>query len=427
MAIRGATTCGWAAAAAMACRLPPDRYQVVVIADGTTGDGLGDFGPVMALPPMAAAFHEGLGLDVAGLVRASGGVTAAGTALSGWRADGADSFLPYGETGEPLEGVTFRQLAARWRAAGRSIRLVDYAPAALAAQAGREIGPALPRAFYLPGRAYAGALRAVALAHGATEAERLPADPLLVLDASGDDGSAEDWTGWHDLLPCDRLRTQVEPAAAVTYAHVAAAADGWDGIWPLAQQGVRLSVRQGGPGQPFRQGRRGVAWTGNRIRLGAAYCVLEPMHPLGLALLIRQLARLLLLFPATAEAPAAAAEFNRWSAQEADRARDVVAAHYLAAGRRGRWWAARRTVTPPAPLAHKLQLFAARGRLPMDDGEPWEEEDWAAMLDAIGMEPRGHDALADRLSLAEVEAHLHAVRARTVAAVRAMPPLGAHT
>ena len=131
VAVLGANLCGWIAAAALARRLPRESYRVVVIDDGTGGDGLGDFAPVIAVPPALAGFHADLGLDAATLVRTTGGGHALGVAFGGWRADGAAAFLSYGETGAPLEGIAFHQLAGRLRAAlpGATLILITHKPA----------------------------------------------------------------------------------------------------------------------------------------------------------------------------------------------------------------------------------------------------------------------------------------------------------
>ena len=109
VAVLGANLCGWIAAAALARRLPRESYRVVVIDDGTGGDGLGDFAPVIAVPPALAGFHADLGLDAATLVRMTGGGHALGVAFGGWRADGAAAFLSYGDTLERRTGLAIGQ------------------------------------------------------------------------------------------------------------------------------------------------------------------------------------------------------------------------------------------------------------------------------------------------------------------------------
>ena len=437
IAIVGATTCGWLTAAALARRLPRADYRIVVVDDGSGGDGLGDFAPVIAVPPTLAAFHADLGLDEAAI--AAGGGYALGVALAGWRGDGAAAFLSYGETGAPLEGVAFHQLAGRLRAAGRPVRLADYSVAALAAQAGR-FGP-MAHAVHVDTAHYTGLLRGVALRGGVTSARLgsvrtdagivtlLLADggsiePLLALDCSGAAATiaAAPFESWAEWLPCDRTQVEVvRTNSTPPYSQVEALDDGWVATWPLDGAEARLACRVGGAGRAFQQGRR-TAWTGNCIALGAAACVLEPLHPTALTLLLRSIARLIQLWPADRHAVVEAAAFNRATAGEQLRARDFLIGQYAAAGRPGAFWDARRAATLPEPLAAKLELFAARGRVPMFDDEPFEEEDWAAMFDAVGLVPRRHDALADLLPVATIERHFADHRARIIEAVRAMPP-----
>lgn len=454
VAVLGANLCGWIAAAALARRLPRSGYRVLAIDAGAPGDGLGDFAPVIAVPPTLAAFHADIGLDDAALVAAGGGY-ALGIGFAGWRGDGAAAFLGYGETGAPLEGVAFRQLAGRLRAAGTSVRLADYSLAALAAQAGR-FAPSAPiaHALHLDVERYTEAMRAAAFRAGAetataplrdlrigdqgiveelTLADGKRVEPLLVLDCSGAaaiaasriDPGFEDWSDW---LPCDHALAEIVPAdgAPPPYSQVEALDAGWSASWPIEGSDARLACRQGGNGRVFRNGRRAAAWRGNCVALGAAACVLEPLHPTALTLLLRSLARLIQLWPAARNAPVSAAAFNRAAAGEQARARDFLVGQYAAAGRAGAFWDARRAAALPEPLAAKRDLFAARGRLPMFDDEPFEEEDWAAMFDAMGLVPRRHDALADLLSIAAIERHLAEHRTRIIDVVRGLPPY-AHT
>lgn len=451
VAVLGANLCGWMAAAALAQRLPRDGYRVVVIDDGTDGDGLGDFAPVIAVPPALTRFHADLGLDTATLVRDTGGGHALGVAFGGWRGDGAAAFLSYGETGAPLEGIAFHQLAGRLRAAGQPVRLADYALSAVAAQAGR-FAPDAPiaHALHLPVAPYAALLRRAALQAGAERASarfaevRIGAngivnmlmladgsaiEPVLVLDCSGTDARVaggtspgfEDWSGW---LPCDRTHAETVPAegAPPPYTQVDAHDAGWAATWPLDGADVRLTCSVGGDGKPFRAGRRVEAWRGNCIAVGAAAGLLEPLHPTALTLVLRSLAQLIQLWPAEPQAPVEAATFNRSAAAALQGARDFLIAHYAVAGRAGAVWDDRRSASIPETLATKRDLFAARGRLPMYDDEPFEEEDWAVMFDAMGLVPRRYDARADVLPLPTIERHLADQRARIIAQVRTLPP-----
>ena len=454
VAVVGQTLCGWLAAAALAHRLPRDRYRVIVVATGTgkgdeVRDGFGDFAPVIAIPPQAARFHADVGLDEHAVLRATGGGHALGVAFGGWRNDGAAAFLPYGETGAPRQGIAFHQLVARVRAAGHPVRLADYSAAALAAQAGRCADTSIPHALHLPTSRYLALIRAAAvnagvqqppapLATSAVDATGIVTQllfgdgstiaPLLVLDCSGAPASVagqlgsafEDWSDW---LPCDHRHVEVIAAkgAPPPYSQVDAHDSGWTATWPQDGVDVRLTCSAEGSGERFRSGRRVDIWRGNCIALGAAAGILEPLHPTALTLLLSSLARLIQLWPANPLAPIEAAAFNRATAAAWDGARDFVIAHYAVAGRAGSFWEQRRSVAVPGQLEAKRDLFAARGRLPMFDEEPFDEADWAAMFDALGLNPRRYDARADLIPLTDIEEHLAEQRTRAIAQVRALP------
>ncbi|RZM32756.1 MAG: hypothetical protein EOP67_25985, partial [Sphingomonas sp.] len=240
VAILGANLCGWMTAAALARRLPRDAYRVVVIDDGTSGDGLGDFAPVIAVPPALGGFHADLGIKPTALVRATSGGHALGVAFGGWRKDGTAAFLSYGETGAPLQGIAFHQLAGRLRKDGIHVRLADYALSAVAAQSGRfALEAPIAHALHLPVERYAAVMRAAAMNFGASCAnapfahaqidasgivetleltDSTSIAPLLVLDCSGSSAriasrtapAFEDWSAW---LPGDRTHTQTLSAA----------------------------------------------------------------------------------------------------------------------------------------------------------------------------------------------------------------------
>jgi tryptophan 7-halogenase len=101
---------------------------------------------------------------------------------------------------------------------------------------------------------------------------------------------------------------------------------------------------------------------------------------------------------------------------------DFAIAHYKLNGRRGEpFWDACREMAVPGTLDYKLRLYASRGRLALYDGEPLEEGSWINLLDEHGVRPRHGSAVADNLGVAEIESHLHQVRAVMIGAVRQMP------
>jgi tryptophan halogenase len=462
---------GWTAAAVLARRLPPSRYQVRVI-----GCAVDPVVPALATLPSARGFHQTLGIDEPALLRASQGAWSLGVALTGWAEPGATRFLPFGAVGAPLGSVAFHQLLARLRHAGREVRAVDYSLPVIAAQAGRFAPPSSDgrsilshygAGLHLGVAGYRAAMRHVAEQRGArlipapfrdapragdgsiaalTCVDGTRVEPLLALDCSGAQAVLArgtlggEFDGWSDLLPCDRLTTDInaDSVPPPPYSHCATWEAGWLTTVPLAGATARIGgwssafteeedvARRFGAGSvtvPFASGRLRAPWRFNCVAIGAAAGQVEPLHPVATHLVQSALARLVSLFPDAVAAPVEAAEYNRMTGNELDRARDFAAALY-ATGDRGDapFWRAARPRDLPEPLARKLALFGHRGRLPMYDDEPFEEEDWVALFDAQGVRSRRYDAMADAIPLERVDAHLARLRETIIATVRTMPP-----
>lgn len=480
--VLGGSVAGWMAAAALARRLPRHLYRVMVIETERDGDGLGDFGTTLTAMPSARLFHESLGIDEALLLRASRGSFALGVAFSGMATRDSSSFLPFGAIGAPLGPVGFHQLLTRLRQQGRTVRPADYSIAAIAAQAGRFARPSADErsvlsqfsyGLHLDAWGYLAALRATAEAHGARAAaapfaralqgesgdivgielaNREIVPVMLAIDATGAaallSGGAlgvgfESWRHW---LPCDQTAATrvVDPDDPLPFGHVEGLATGWRSETPLAGEAGRLvcwssvfgdadtardALGVGDGPDPhmvaFENGRLALPWHRNVVAIGAAACVLEPLHPVALHLVQSALARLVMLFPASAQAPVEAAEYNRLTINEMERARDFLIAHYATNKRAGDpFWEAVLTSTPPEYVLYKLQMFASGGRMPMFDEEMFEEEDWIALLDAQGLHPRRHDALSGAIPVDRIEQHLAQLREAIIAGVKTMPPHG---
>ncbi|MEP7007082.1 MAG: tryptophan halogenase family protein [Sphingomonas bacterium] len=482
VAVVGGSVAGWMAAAVLARRLPRHRYRVTVIETERDGDGLGDFGTTLTAMPSTRLFHESLGIDEALLLRASRGSFALGVAFSGMATPGSSCFLPFGAIGAPLGPVGFHQLLTRLRQQGRSVRAADYSIAAIAAQAGRFARPSTDErsmlsqfsyGLHLDAWGYLAALRATAEAHGAWAAaapfaralqgesgdivgielanrEILPV--MLAVDATGSAALLSGGTlgvgfeSWRQWLPCDQTAATrvVDQGDPPPFGHVEALATGWRSETPLAGEAGRLvcwssafggadtargALGVGDGPDPhmvaFENGRRALPWHRNVVAIGAAACVLEPLHPVALHLVQSALARLVLLFPASAQAQVEAAEYNRLTINELERARDFLIAHYATSQRAGDpFWDEVLTSTPPECVLYKLQMFASGGRMPMFDEEMFEEEDWIALLDAQGLRPRRHDALSGAIPLEQIEQHLAQLRQAIIAGVKTMPPHG---
>lgn len=462
--ILGEGVAGWAAAALLARSLPAPHYSIYLVPTGKPDDSLGPVGAVEATLPLVREFHLRLGLSEDELVPASGASYALGAAWSGWSSTEPTFFLPFGDIGAPLEAVAFHQLAGRVRAAGGVVRFGNYSLAAMAAQMGRFARPSddptsvlstYSHGFHFPLGRYASALRDVALGGGvrvggspfaAAELDergdlaelRLESGETvagdLFIDCSGPSAHLvagalstgfESWRGW---LPCDRASSSLAPTAVPPspYSHIEANPVGWRRVVPV-QGGVgelllTCSAFAEGSGVPFESGRRKRSWVRNCIAVGAAAATVEPLHSTSLHLVHRAVARLLRLFPASRHSPAEAAEYNRQTNEELDRLRDLLILPYKLNGRRGEpFWDALRAMEVPEPLARKIALFESRGRIPLLDGDMFEEAEWAALLDALGVRPRRYDPRAGALPTERIERHLSSIRSTMLEAAARLP------
>lgn len=485
--ILGDGVAGAMAAAFLARAVPRETHEIHLLTVGGEDDSLGAFGPVEASTPSSRLFLSEFGLSEDDLVRRGDAAYSLGVAFSGWSNSAATYFLPYGDQGAPLSGVAFHQLAARLRVAGRSVRLGDYSAASLMAQAGRFMrpsnDPASPLSTYSFGfqisrSRYAALLRNLAIAGGAFSSpsiidrveegadgvlgaavlengERVAGD--LFIDASGPAAigmsalGGSHFESWQPYLPCDSsvelaVPTPVPPSP---YSHVAALPIGWRRTVPsngergeaviysstVADRTAAEAALLDGIGaassdaevihSSFAAGRRTDAWVGNCVAIGAAACLLEPLASQSLMLVENSLRRLLRLFPSHQASPIEAHEYNRETRQELDRTRDFVAARYALNGRLGEpFWDAARNAARPATLEEKLSLYRSRGRIPLMDGDLFDEGEWTAVLDEHGVQSERYDVRADGIAPERLDQFLARMRQAIIASIAPLPSHG---
>ncbi len=464
--IAGGGAAGWLAASLLA-RAIGDGMTAISVIDGGESAGpdvsLGLAQPTALLLPATLEALALAGHNEDALIGVSRGTFAVGTALASWDQTGAARFAGFGDIGAPMGAVAFPQLVARLRADGDTVNLANFMLGALCAQTGRFRRPApgdrsvLGTIAYgvhvgLPG--FAAAMRADALARGVRivagnvrgavfDSDGLaialqtddgaPVAGDLFIDALGAatplGGDFEDWSAW---LPCDRVAfrlaaTDTTPAA---YRHVEAHTAGWQAFTPL--QGAvaetfvyRADAIVDGPeGAPFRSGRRCKAWRGNIVAIGGAAVVIDPIADTPLQLAVSAIIRLISLFPHDRGCRAESAEYNRQTEEQLACARDLAALHYALAQRPEPFWSRCRDVEPPVELANRIAVFASCGRVPLHDGELFDDAEWVALFDAMGVHARHYSALANALSPASIRDHCGKVRSAMLAAIGTMPPHG---
>jgi tryptophan halogenase len=443
IAVAGAGIVGLSAAIAFARALPKARVSLVALP--TDPSALAD--RTAATMPTVHRFHAAVGLDELDLVRRSIALHRLGTSFSSWSASGEPWYLAFGDYGQPAGRLPFHQVWAAARGVEGTLPYHRYCAAALLAEAGKFVHPvqdtASPLSTYLYGlfldpalyrarleeqleaqqieridgalasveRSGDGRVAAMLLGDG----RRIEAD--LFIDCAGpsapllsalDDGF-EDWS---DSLPCDRLLTGEGKQAGPSSCDAAIAIpEGW--LWTVPLPGRTLSALLYHSATPeaearrlfaqeagveeagavaFRPGRRPAPWTGNVLALGDASVALDPLHGAGLHLAHSAILRALELLPGRDCHELELREYNRQTGQETLRVRDFLALHYLRSGRsEGAFWRSLEGRPAPESLAHTLEQFEERGRLPFYEEESFTPDQWAAALLGLGVYPRAAD------------------------------------
>jgi tryptophan halogenase len=72
-------------------------------------------------------------------------------------------------------------------------------------------------------------------------------------------------------------------------------------------------------------------------------------------------------------------------------------------------------------LAHKIRMFAARGRVSLYDEETFEDPSWIAVFLGQGIVPQRYHPLADQVPLGVLRERLDRMRALIAREAEAMP------
>ncbi len=483
--IVGGGLAGWMSAVALSKMLSPRLFKISIVDTAPAGLEALDGGEA-GLPAMAE-LHALLGVSEPEFLRGAGALFSLGAAFADWPRKGARAFRPFGDIGARLDGLAFHHYWLRLRSGGDKADLSDYALGAAAAQRGKFAPPVgdqrsvlstLDYAYHWRGGAYRALLHARAERQGVTciegevaaarlrgadgfiesvtlrDGRQLEAE--LFIDCTGDgeliEGALktgfEDWRRW---LPCDRAiaarRTSAEAPAPFRTATAGEA--GWSWTIPLRgsvghghvyasaftgddEAGRTLHAVLGGAPDDapraarFASGRRRRPWEKNCVAIGPAACVLDPLEATALQIMHKGLLTLAKLMPDRSWGGGEADEYNRIMIETMERLRDFTALRYLAGARADSpFWVACRAAAPPDSLAYKLELFAAIGRVYLQEEETFSESDWAAAW--IGQEvfPRAYSPLADTPELEATRTSLQRMRAAIAAAADSMPAHGA--
>lgn len=432
--------------------------------------------------PAMEAFHGLLGIREYELMKAAAGTYSLGQSFANFTPGAQPFFHPYGSHGVTMQRVPFLQMYTRARKAGLNTQFEDFSLTAAAAKHGRFFAATQEMngfatstfGYHLRARAYAAHLKTRAIREGAihtptprfaasrdAETGDLTALMLgdgrevtgdLFIDASGAEAALlgrvmgvaqQDWS--HDFagnstLSVSAPRLKSQPA----WSQVRALKHGYLTLSPL-QTSTALTLTYNDrlvddatalhsiaivAGMALNDdavvghqavGRRADAWAGNVIAIGEAACVVEGLDNAALHVAQQGLVQLVSLFPSGRDMAAERGEYNVNMARALDRLRDFQLSHYkLNRLFDAPFFAPSLNRPAPDPLAHKIEMFRARGIVPMYDDESFDLESWQSVFIGHGLLPDGYDPRADLIPDGEAVQNFQRVLGRIKGFVQEM-------
>lgn len=411
--VAGSGIVGLTAALAFARSLP--LAKIIVIDAPADAASLADRMPTAW--PTIGRVHALIGVDEFDLVSKGIATHHVGTVVhSANDRSWVHAFAPHGK---PVGPVQFDQIWHRAQQAGQARDYASYSAGAVLARAGKFVHPprdgSSPFSGFLYGlrldpKLYRTSLRDRASAVNVTfplgmidrvetsnsrvvsvtldSGMSIEAD--LFIDCTGPagllisklDDSFEDWPKHKaNCLVIDEVEgTSCSPAARLAFDE-----SGWRGEWPLRDRTIRCAVGRDLPQAiAIRPGRRPRPWAGNVLAIGDAATAVEPLHGLNLDLAHRAILLALELLPDRDFSALELAEYNRRSAIMTDQIRDFIALHHAGDGEG----------CLPDSLSRRIDQYRHRGRLPFQEDEVLNREDWSAALIGLGIIPLNVDPAA---------------------------------
>ncbi|MDM4765205.1 tryptophan halogenase family protein [Pelomonas sp. SE-A7] len=486
--IVGGGTAGWMAAAPLAqqfMRGSGERCEILLVESPDIGTvGVGE----ATLPPIRF-YNRALGIEGADFVRKTQGSFKLGIEFKDWGHLGHRFFHGFGDFGPAVDGRSAFMHWLRLNEQGEMPSYEDWSTATQLARANRFTPPqgeapspsaSYSFAYHFDASLYAAYLRDYAVQRGTqriegtiVEVEQRPEDGFvaavkladgrriegdLFIDCSGfralliEGTMKAGYEDWSALLPCNSALAvptrRVEPLTPYTTSTAREA--GWQWRIPLQHrtgnghvycngfisderaeailmQGLDAPALASPRPLRFTAGRRRQSWIKNVVAVGLAGGFLEPLESTSIQLIMDAVGRLIQYFPDRSFAPQLAAEFNRKMALQYESIRDFIVLHYKLTRRDdSEFWRYCAAMPIPDTLAHQIELFRASGRVAILDPEGFAEPSWVSLLLGLGVLPRGHDPLADRVPLDQLRQHFERVRQAITQTVAGTPDHAAY-
>lgn len=478
--VLGGGTAGWMTAAALAFKFQGSDIAITVV----ESEQIGTVGVGEATLPHIRFFNQALGIDEAEFMRATNATFKLGIEFCDWGQLGDSYIHPFGDFGQPVDGIDFHHVWNKLRRDGLNTPLDAYSYPIAAAQNGRfhypdpdlnKIESTFGYAYQFDSILYAKFLRKFAEDRGVTRIEgkvtdvaqdaqtgqvttlnlesgqTVPAE--LFIDCSGFRGllieqclktGYQDWSEW---LPCDRA--VAVPSATVgaiaPYTRSTARTAGWQWRIPLQHRtgngyvycsdyisddeatAEMLSGVQGAlladPKQLyFTTGRRNLFWNKNVVSIGLSAGFLEPLESTSIHFIQDGITALLELFPDRNFDPSDQDEYNERMALNFERVRDFLLLHYVATERDdSAMWRHFRNLTLPDSLQSKIDAWTHRGHVPSYEFSVFRPPSWVAVFAGQRILPTAEDPRLDRLSAETLHRETDTLHSSIAAAVARAP------
>jgi tryptophan 7-halogenase len=453
--IIGGGTAGWMAAASLARLLPKGQARVRLI----ESEEIGTIGVGEATVPLMQIFNGMLGLDEREFICATQGSFKLGIEFVDWGRIGNRHFHCFGDFGEFIDGIAPHHYWMKLRQLGDQTPLEAYCFPTMLAKKNRFAPPTMrgdepehyKYAYQFDASLYARYLRTYAerlgveriegrivdvsqqpesgFVEAVTTADGRSFEADLFIDCSGFTGlliektlktGYEDWSKW---LPCDRaVAVPSEHDGPFTpYTRSIAREAGWQWRIPLqhrvgngyvysssfisddeAASTLLANLEGNRLAEPrllkFTGGHRRKFWHKNVVALGLASGFLEPLESTSIMLVQTAIARLIEMFPSKDFDPILEQEYNRMSIREYEKVRDFIILHYCLTGRSdSELWRYAAAMDLPDSLRRKMEIFFARGIVPLEGDESFHEPSWVSIFVGQGRLPRRFDPMVDRV------------------------------
>lgn len=478
--ILGGGTAGWMTAAGLSNKFKDLNVDITLV----ESDQIGTVGVGEATLPHIRFFNNALGIDEREFMRETRATFKLGIEFCDWGRLGDSYIHPFGDYGEPIDGIDFHHFWLRLWQKGHKSRLDDYSFPILAAESGRfqhpgpdatKIGSNFGYAYQFDSSLYAKYLRRYCEARNVKRIEGkavetcinsetgfvdsitlesghvLTAD--LFVDCSGFRGvlieqalktGYDDWSEW---LPCNRaVAVPCEARGpSLPYTRATARKAGWQWRIPLqhrtgnghvywsdyisddeATHQVMSTLEGPALADPkqlfFKTGKRRKLWHKNVVAIGLSGGFLEPLESTSIHLIQEGITALIELFPDKACHSSDADEYNRRMDLNFDRVRDFLLLHYVATQRDDSpMWQYFRNMTLPDSLQERIDAWQGRGYVLRYEQGVFLPPSWVAVMMGQNLMPKGYDRRADRLAYDTVAKQLSEIKRLSATAVEQTP------